>query len=89
VAVVGEPGTVRVYLPKTGVDAMSDDVMGLPLLGVPDGATPLAAFVVLKMLDACGSVVYVATATEDVATVEAIGMGIYGVDRLRDEFRDD
>jgi hypothetical protein len=45
--------------------------------------------VVLKMLDACGSVVYVATATEDVATVEAIGMGIYGVDRLRDEFRDD
>jgi hypothetical protein len=63
------------------------DVLGLPLVGMPDDVTPLAALVVVKALDADGKVAYYARATDGVTTVEAVGMGIYGVDQLREALR--
>lgn len=63
---------------------MSGDVCGLPLVAMPDGVTPLAALAVLKILDTDGRVAYLPLATDDVTTVEALGMGIYAVDKLRE-----
>ncbi|MFD4474653.1 hypothetical protein ACFWPU_00850 [Streptomyces sp. NPDC058471] len=54
-------------------------VMNLPIEGgVPENVTPLAAFVVLKVLDKDGDVVYLARATDGLTSVECLGMAEYG-----------
>lgn len=54
-------------------------VMALPIIGVPDGVTPLAGLVVMKVLDTDGNVAYLARATEGLSTVECLGMAHYAV----------
>ncbi|MCW2904455.1 MAG: hypothetical protein JWO67_6720 [Streptosporangiaceae bacterium] len=54
-----------------------------------DLAQPLAALVVVKGLDAEGRVAYWAMATEDIQTVEALGMANYAKVRLEKSLADD
>jgi hypothetical protein len=63
---------------KSGSRSVDDaTVCALPIKGMPDDVTPLAALVVLKALDADGDVAYYARATDSLTTVEAIGMAVY------------
>ena len=58
------------------------EACGLPLVGMPDSATPLAALVILKALDEDGEVAYFVRATDSLSSVEALGMAHYAVLRL-------
>lgn len=67
---------------------MSAEACGLPIVGMPEGVTPLSALVVLKALDDEGDVTYYARATEGVSVVEALGMASLAELRLRDALSD-
>jgi hypothetical protein len=58
-------------------------VLGLPLEGMPEDVTPLAAIVVVKALDEDGGPAYYCRATDGLSTVEALGMLAYGDVTLR------
>lgn len=59
-------------------------VAGMPLTGidVPDEEVPIAAVVVLKLLNAEGALAYRPAATEGLSTVEALGMIQYAQIKL-------
>jgi len=58
-------------------------IAGLPLVGENEIMQPLAAVVCLKGLDKDGQVCYWSRATEGLSTVEAKGMALELLDRLR------
>ncbi len=58
-------------------------VLGMPLEGGEDIGQPAGALVVVKGLDKAGNLSYWPLCTEGIMTVEAIGMAILALDRLR------
>ena len=60
---------------------------GLDVDPVPDGWTPLEAFVVLKCLDEEGHVALLARPTDGIASWDAIGMLTAALDTQRDQVR--
>lgn len=65
------------------------EVCGLPLVDMPEDVTPLAAVVVVKVLDEDGDPTYYARATDGLLTVEAVGMLAYADEELRNRWRTD
>ena len=59
-------------------------VMGLPIEGMQgeQSLMPLAAVVLLKCLDEEGKLTYMVRATDDITTIEAIGLVHYAVAQL-------
>jgi hypothetical protein len=55
------------------------EFMGLDIANMPEGYTPLAALVVVKVLDEEGKVAYVPRASDSLSSVEALGMAHYAV----------
>lgn len=55
------------------------EFMGLDIVNMPDGYTPLSALVVVKVLDEEGNVAYVPRASDSLSSVEALGMAHYAV----------
>lgn len=66
--------------PRPPLDAT---VLGMRLQGDADIALPLGALVVVKGLDAEGNVAYWATTTDDVTSVECLGMAAFATEVLR------
>lgn len=59
-------------------------VMGMPLAGeIPADYVPLAALVIVKMLDDEGDPVYIARATDGLSSVECLGMAVYAAECLK------
>lgn len=67
--------------PVSGEQAMAT-VAGLPLPGL-EGCTPLSALVILRGLDEDGAVAYYARATDGLTSVEALGMAVAAVEKLK------
>lgn len=62
-------------------------VYGLNVKPMPDGWTPLEAFVVLKCLDEDGEVALLTRATEGVRAWDSVGMLTAALDTERDNLR--
>lgn len=59
-------------------------VMGMPIEGeIPASYTPLAALVIMKMLDNDGDPIYIARATGGLSSVECLGMAVYAEECLK------
>lgn len=69
--------------------AVDCTVLGMPLIGDHDIAQPLGALVIIKGLDEAGKVCHWARCTDDISTVEAVGMATMALDTLRDALRGD
>jgi len=69
---------------------MSDEatVAGLPIMNLPE-CTPLAALVLIKALDDEGNPTYYARGTDDLTTVEALGMAYACIERLKEAAAED
>lgn len=61
---------------------MTAEVIGLPIIGLPEKFTPLCALVVIKFLNEDGHTEYRACATDNLMAVEAMGMAHYALNRL-------
>lgn len=64
------------------------DVYGLQMGAMPDGWTPLDAFVVLKCLDEDGNVALLTRSTESLRAWDAVGLLTAALDVERAELRD-